>query len=89
MKRWRFLFPVIAALALVGSTLPAGATHVPDQSFKMSKLFTSPNGRTNSDLAFWGKHAFVGYYRASPIWDAYGTRAAPSIGVRVRYMVDT
>ncbi len=28
----------------------------------MEKLFTSPNMATNSDLAFWGDHAFVGYY---------------------------
>jgi hypothetical protein len=28
----------------------------------MSEIFTSPNQATNSDLAFWGKHAFVGYY---------------------------
>ena len=75
MKRWRFLFPVIAALALVGSTLPAGATHVPDKSFKMSEEFTSPNGRTNSDFAFWGKHAFVGYYS--------GSDATPDGGVRI------
>ncbi|HEX2031732.1 MAG TPA: hypothetical protein VHL78_10070 [Actinomycetota bacterium] len=25
--------------------------------------FTSPNAAINSDLAFWGNHAFVGYYR--------------------------
>jgi hypothetical protein len=28
----------------------------------MAEVFTSPNQATNSDLAFWGKHAFVGYY---------------------------
>ncbi|MGH8894082.1 MAG: hypothetical protein ACRDWY_12390 [Actinomycetes bacterium] len=28
----------------------------------MQQLFTSPNAATNSDLAFWGNHAFVGYY---------------------------
>jgi hypothetical protein len=28
----------------------------------MDEIFTSPNMATNSDLAFWGKHAFVGYY---------------------------
>jgi hypothetical protein len=33
-----------------------------DQSRRMAELFTSPNGSTNSDLAFWGNHAFVGYY---------------------------
>jgi hypothetical protein len=43
-------------------TAAAGATHVPDQSFKAQEIFTSPNMATNSDLAFWGKHAFVGYY---------------------------
>ena len=28
----------------------------------MQEIFTSPNQATNSDLAFWGDHAFVGYY---------------------------
>ncbi|MGH2946992.1 MAG: hypothetical protein ACRDPC_12150 [Solirubrobacteraceae bacterium] len=54
---------------------PAGASHVPDQSFKMDELFTSPNAATNSDLAFWGNHAFVGYYVASD--------ATPRGGVRI------
>jgi hypothetical protein len=40
----------------------------------MDQLFTSPNGKTNSDLAFWGNHAFVGYYTGD---------AAPSGGVRI------
>jgi hypothetical protein len=40
----------------------AGATHNADQHFKMNEVFTSPNAATNSDLAFWGNHAFVGYY---------------------------
>ena len=29
----------------------------------MDLLFTSPNAAVNSDLAFWGNHAFAGYYR--------------------------
>jgi hypothetical protein len=29
----------------------------------MDLVFSSPNARINSDLAFWGDHAFVGYYR--------------------------
>src|SRR5687767_12104643 len=41
---------------------PAFAQITVDQSRKMSEIFTSPNQATNSDLAFWGKHAFVGYY---------------------------
>jgi hypothetical protein len=57
------LLVVVAAvlmLALVPGT--AGATHLPDQSSNMDELFESGNQATNSDLAFWGDHAFVGYY---------------------------
>ena len=56
----RLLAAVVVVLGLVPGT--AFATHVPDQSFKMDELFTSPNQATNSDFAFWGKHAFSGYY---------------------------
>jgi hypothetical protein len=52
----------LVVLAFGVLTAPAGASHVPDQSFKASEIFTSPNQATNSDLAFWGNHAFVGYY---------------------------
>jgi hypothetical protein len=63
----RFAFRLVVAVVSVVLTLvllpgTAGATHVPDQSRKMSEIFTSPNQATNSDLAFWGDHAFVGYY---------------------------
>jgi hypothetical protein len=57
---FRLVVPVILILALLPGT--AAATHVPDQSSRMDELFTSPNQATNSDLAFWGNHAFVGYY---------------------------
>ena len=57
---FRLVVAVVLALPLLPAT--AGATHVPDQSRKMAEVFTSPNQATNSDLAFWGKHAFVGYY---------------------------
>ena len=33
-----------------------------DLSRRTSEIFTSPNQATNSDLAFWGDYAFVGYY---------------------------
>ena len=56
----RLLAAVVVVLGLMPGT--AAATHVPDQSFKMDELFTSPNRATNSDFAFWGKHAFSGYY---------------------------
>jgi hypothetical protein len=59
---------------------PAGATHIPDQSFKMDELFTSPNQATNSDLAFWGNHAFVGYYTGDA---GFPPGTPPRGGVRI------
>jgi hypothetical protein len=74
----RLLTAAIVTVGLLPGT--AFATHVPDQSSKMTELFTSPNQATNSDLAFWGDHAFVGYYTG----DA-GSPAdtAPRGGVRI------
>jgi hypothetical protein len=47
------------------ATLPTSATahHNADAHENMDLLFTSPNAKINSDLAFWGNHAFIGYYR--------------------------
>ncbi len=56
----RLLAAAVVVLGLMPGT--AAATHIPDQSFKMDELFTSPNQATNSDFAFWGKHVFSGYY---------------------------
>jgi hypothetical protein len=58
---FRLLAFVIVALGLLAGT--AGATHNADRHRNMDLLFTSPNSRINSDLAFWGHHAFAGYYR--------------------------
>jgi hypothetical protein len=68
----RLLAAVVVAVGLSPGT--AAATHIPDQSFKMTELFTSPNQATNSDFAFWGDHAFSGYYTGD---------AAPRGGVRI------
>jgi hypothetical protein len=78
----RFAFRLVVALVLALPLLPAtaSATHIPDQSRKMSEVFTSPNQATNSDLAFWGKHAFVGYYTGDTGFPA-GT--GPRGGVRI------
>jgi hypothetical protein len=65
----RLLLAVSLMLALVPGTASAQ-----DQSSNMDEVFTSPNGSTNSDLAFWGDHAFVGYYTGD---------ANPSGGVRI------
>jgi hypothetical protein len=66
---------VAAVLTLALAPGAANAGHVPDQRQQMREIFTSPNGRTNSDLAFWGNHAFVGYYS--------GSDATPDGGVRI------
>src|ERR671925_617308 len=58
----RLILPSVLVLGISTWAFPASATHAPDQSFKMSEIFTSPNQATNSDFAFWGKHAFSGYY---------------------------
>lgn len=64
MNRWpRMALAGGIALALSALALPAGADHNADQHRKMDLVFTSPNARINSDLAFWGDHAFSGYYR--------------------------
>lgn len=52
-----------AVLALGVLSVPASASHNADQHQGMELLFTSPNSAINSDLAFWGDHAFIGYYR--------------------------
>jgi hypothetical protein len=62
LRRWQTIVLALAALSFIVPAIPAGATHVPDQRSKMNEIFTSPNQATNSDLAFWGNHAFVGYY---------------------------
>jgi LVIVD repeat len=57
---FRLVVAVVLMLALVPGAANAG--HVPDQSNGMTEVFRSPNQATNSDLAFWGNYAFVGYY---------------------------
>src|ERR687896_1322587 len=56
----RLAVAVVLTLALLPGA--ASATHLPDQSRNMDELFEDGNQATNSDLAFWGDHAFVGYY---------------------------
>jgi hypothetical protein len=61
MRRlFRLVLPGLLAFGLLAAS--AGATHNADQHFKMEEIFTSPSPATWSDLAFWGNHAFIGYY---------------------------
>ena len=78
--RLTFRFFLAAALTLGVLTGVASAGHAPDQSFKMEELFTSPNQATNSDLAFWGNHAFVGYYTGGA---GFPPGTGPRGGVRI------
>ena len=58
---FRLLVAVVVTLLVTGA-LAASAGAQTGTSFRMDEIFTSPNQSTNSDLAFWGNHAFVGYY---------------------------
>jgi len=81
LKRWRRLvLPAIGMLAVVGLSPPVAASHAPDQSDKMEEVFTSGNQATNSDLAFWGNHAFVGYYTGDA---GFPSGSGPRGGVRI------
>jgi hypothetical protein len=60
----RILYSVPRVLLVVGIIVTAAnASHNADWHAKMDVLFTSPNAAVNSDVAFWGNHAFVSYYR--------------------------
>ena len=71
---FRLLAATVVSLGLFAGT--AGAQT--GTSFRMDEIFRSndlnPKPATHSDLAFWGNHAFIGYYTGD---------AAPSGGVRI------
>jgi hypothetical protein len=59
----RFAFRLVVAAALMLALVPVGAASAQTgTSSRMDEIFTSPNQSTNSDFAFWGDHAFSGYY---------------------------
>ena len=53
---------LLIATGLLAGTASAKPDADPNPRKKMDEIFTSPNMATNSDFAFWGKHAFSGYY---------------------------
>jgi hypothetical protein len=71
------VFATVAVALLAGL---AGAQAPGDQRKKMDRLFTSGNLATNSDLAFWGDHAFVGYYTGGA---GFPPGTGPRGGVRI------
>jgi hypothetical protein len=58
---FRSLVAVVVTFLVTGA-LAASAGAQTGTSFRMDEIFTSPNQSTNSDFAFWGDHAFMGYY---------------------------
>ena len=70
---------ILVAVGLLAGT--ASAKPQPrDERQRMDLLYTNPNNATNSDLAFWGDHAFVGYYTGDTGSPA---GSAPRGGVRI------
>jgi hypothetical protein len=59
----RLVAGVVLAVALVTGTAAAQNGGRADAQKRMDLLFTSDKTAVNSDLAFWGNHAFHGYYR--------------------------
>jgi hypothetical protein len=54
----RLLAVTVASLGLFAGSAVAQT----GSSFRMDEVFTSQTKSTNSDFAFWGDHAFMGYY---------------------------
>jgi hypothetical protein len=75
---FRALVPALLLLGVLAG--PASGQVTADQSRKMDEIFTSPNQATNSDLAFWGKHAFVAYYTGAT---GFPPGTGPRGGVRI------
>ncbi len=62
-RRLRLAALIAVGISLIAVSVPVQASHNADKHRKMDLLSTSPNSRINTDLAFWGDHAFMGYYR--------------------------
>jgi hypothetical protein len=74
----RFALRLVVAVVAFGVVAAPASGQTLDK--RMDRLFASPNQAVNSDFAFWGDHAFSGYYTG----DA-GTPAGtpPRGGVRI------
>jgi hypothetical protein len=70
----RLAFSLLAAVAVSLGLFTGTAGAQTGTQSGMAETFVSPKPATHSDLAFWGNHAFVGYYTGD---------AAPSGGVRI------
>ena len=78
----------VALAAVAGVVVAAHASSGADgHSANMSLAFTSPTANVNSDLAFWGKRAYVANYGGFRIFDisrpAARRRRAPALAVLI------
>ena len=62
---FRLLVAVVATMGLLTGTASAQFSDPQDQSFRIDKAFDDPWPATHSDFAFWGDHAFSGWYTAT------------------------
>jgi hypothetical protein len=69
----RYILTTCLGVVIVGVT--PNANHDADAHSKMSVVAMAPEASFHSDLAFWGRHAFVGYYR--------GDAPEPGSGIRI------
>jgi hypothetical protein len=71
----RLALRLLVAAAVMLAVVPVGAASAQTGTQQnMPEVFADPNGLTNSDFAFWGNHAFMGYY---------GPDSNPRGGVRI------
>jgi hypothetical protein len=61
----RLVLPGLLAFGLLVAS--AGATHNADRHLRMDEVASWARPATHSDLAFWGKHAFIGYYTGDAV----------------------
>jgi hypothetical protein len=62
---FRLLVAVVATMGLLTGTASAQFSDPQDRVFKIDKVFDDPWPATHSDFAFWGDHAFAGWYTAA------------------------
>jgi hypothetical protein len=62
---FRLVALTVLALGLLTGTASAQFSDPEDRVFNMEKLFDDPWPATHSDFAFWGDHAFSGWYTAT------------------------
>lgn len=71
----RVIVAAVALALLATSAAPAtaaGRRRGEVSSDRMTEVFNSPSGATNSDMAFWGDYAYVGHYNGFRIFDISG-----------------